>query len=78
VFFFFLPAQDKGKKMKGDSMDLRLDIERRKKYSTRESDYKQDRGRDSGDSPEASRERSAEKSSKHHKKSKYVQPTRTL
>ncbi|XP_055760764.1 thyroid hormone receptor-associated protein 3-like isoform X3 [Salvelinus fontinalis] len=62
--------KDEDKKMKGDSMDLRVDIERRKKYSTRETDYKQDGGRDSGDSPEASRERSAEKSSKHHKKSK--------
>ena len=78
MFFFFLPAQDEGKKMKGDSMDLRLDIERRKKYSTRERDYKQDGGRDSGDSPEASMERSTEKSSKHHKKSKYVQPTHAL
>ncbi|XP_041725596.1 thyroid hormone receptor-associated protein 3-like isoform X2 [Coregonus clupeaformis] len=67
--------KDEGKNIKGDSMDLRLDIERRKKYSTRERDYKQDGGRDSGDSPEASRERSAEKSSKHHKKSKGFGPS---
>uniref|UniRef100_A0A4W5MHE9 Thyroid hormone receptor associated protein 3 n=1 Tax=Hucho hucho TaxID=62062 RepID=A0A4W5MHE9_9TELE len=58
--------KDEGKKIKGDSMDLRLDIERRKKYSR---DYKHDGGRDSGDSPEANRERSTEKSSKHQKKS---------
>lgn len=56
-------------------MDLRLDIERRKKYSTNERDYNQDRGRDTGDSPDSSRERSVEKFSKRHKKSKYVQQT---
>lgn len=59
--------------MKGDPMDLRLDIERRKKYSTHPSDYNQDRGRDTGDSPDSSRERSVEKFSKCHEKSKYVQ-----
>lgn len=58
--------------MKGDPMDLRLDIERRKKYSTHERDYNHDRGRDMGDSPDSSRERSDEKFSKSHEKSKYV------
>lgn len=59
--------------MKGDPMDLRLDIERRKKYSTHERDFNQDRGRDMEDSPDSSRERSVETFSKCHKKSKYVQ-----
>lgn len=51
-------------------MDLRLDIERRKKYSARGSDCVQDGGRDSEDSPESGRERAVEKSGKHHKKSR--------
>lgn len=58
--------------MKGDPMDLRLDIERRKKYSTHERDFTQDRGRDMGDSPDPSRERSVEKYPKCRKRSKYV------
>ncbi|XP_070823123.1 thyroid hormone receptor-associated protein 3 isoform X2 [Chaetodon trifascialis] len=62
--------KDGGEKMKGDPMDLRLDIERRKKYSTHERDYNQDRGRDTADSPDSSRERSVEKFSKCHEKSK--------
>lgn len=56
--------------MKGDPTDLRLDIERRKKYSTHDRDYNQDRGRDAGDSPDSSRERSVEKLSKYRKRSK--------
>lgn len=64
--------------MKGEPMDLRLDIERRKKYFTHERDYNQDRGRDTGDSPDTSKERSVEKSSKCHKKSKYVKLSCTL
>ncbi|XP_029929028.1 thyroid hormone receptor-associated protein 3 isoform X2 [Myripristis murdjan] len=62
--------KDGGEKMKGDSMDLRLDIERRKRYSAHERDYNQDEGRDMGDSPDSSTERSVEKPSKRHKKSK--------
>ncbi|XP_018582505.1 thyroid hormone receptor-associated protein 3 isoform X2 [Scleropages formosus] len=62
--------KDDGKKSKSDSMDLRLDIERRKKYSGKEHDHKRDAGRDSGDSPGSSRERSTEKFTKYHKKSK--------
>ena len=62
--------------MKGEPMDLRLDIERRKKYSTHERDY--DRGRDMEDSPDSSRARSLEKFSKCHEKSKYVQLPGTL
>lgn len=54
-------------------MDLRLDIERRKKYSTHERVYNQDRGGDIEDSPDSSRERCVEKFSKCHEKSKYVQ-----
>uniref|UniRef100_A0A672HKZ9 Thyroid hormone receptor-associated protein 3-like n=1 Tax=Salarias fasciatus TaxID=181472 RepID=A0A672HKZ9_SALFA len=56
--------KDPSKKFKGDVMDLRLDIERRKRFAGRERDYKREGGR----SP--SRERSSEKSGKHHKKSK--------
>lgn len=74
----FLFAQDGGEKMKGDPMDLRLDIERRKKYSTHERYYNQDQGRDVGDSPESSKERSVENFHKYHKKSKYVQLSYTL
>ncbi|XP_035527784.1 thyroid hormone receptor-associated protein 3 isoform X2 [Morone saxatilis] len=62
--------KDGGEKMKGEPMDLRLDIERRKKYPTHERDYNQDQGRDIGDSPDSSRERSVEKFSKCHEKSK--------
>lgn len=59
--------------MKGDPMDLRLDIERRKKYSTHERDHNQDREKDMGDSPDSSRERSVEKFSKCRERSKYVE-----
>ncbi|XP_047455561.1 thyroid hormone receptor-associated protein 3 isoform X2 [Mugil cephalus] len=63
--------KDGGEKMmKGDSTDLRLDIERRKKYSSHERDYDHERGRNVGESPDSSRERSVEKPSKNHKKSK--------
>ena len=69
VFSF---VQDSGEKVKGDPMDLRLDIERRKKYSTYERDYNQDRGRTMGDSSDFSRGRSEERLSKYGKRSKYV------
>lgn len=62
--------KDGGEKVKGDPMDLRLDIERRKKYSTHDRDYNQDRGRDMGDSPDSDRERSVDKFSKSHERSK--------
>ncbi|XP_059194531.1 thyroid hormone receptor-associated protein 3 isoform X2 [Centropristis striata] len=62
--------KDAGEKTKGDPMDLRLDIERRKKYSTHDRDFNQDRGRDVGDSPDSSRERSLEKFSKSRERSK--------
>lgn len=71
--FCFDFAQDGGEKIKGDPMDLRLDIERRKKYSTHERYYNEDQGRDAGDSPDSSRERSVENFHKYHKKSKYAQ-----
>lgn len=53
-------------------MDLRLDIERRKKFAGKESDFRREKGRSPGGSRGPSRERSSEKSGKHHKKSKYV------
>ncbi|KAM4580494.1 uncharacterized protein thrap3a isoform 2-T3 [Odontesthes bonariensis] len=62
--------KDGGEKVKGDPMDLRLDIERRKKYSTHERDYNQDRGRDMKGSPDFSRERSEENVSKYCKRQK--------
>lgn len=55
-------------------MDLRLDIERRKRFAGKERDYKREGGRSPGGSRGPSRERSSEKTGKHHKKSKYVQP----
>nr|XP_023677018.1 thyroid hormone receptor-associated protein 3 isoform X2 [Paramormyrops kingsleyae] len=61
--------KEDSKKFKGDSMDLRLDIERRKKYSSKEREHKRDGVRDS-DSHGSSRERSSEKFTKYHKKSK--------
>uniref|UniRef100_A0A672GKE3 Thyroid hormone receptor associated protein 3a n=1 Tax=Salarias fasciatus TaxID=181472 RepID=A0A672GKE3_SALFA len=62
--------KDGGEKLKGDPTDLRLDIERRKKYSTHDRDHNQDGGRDMGESLNSSRERSVERLSKHRKKSK--------
>uniref|UniRef100_A0A667ZLC8 Thyroid hormone receptor associated protein 3b n=1 Tax=Myripristis murdjan TaxID=586833 RepID=A0A667ZLC8_9TELE len=61
--------KDPGKKLKGDVMDLRLDIERRKRFG-KEREFKRDGGKSSGGSRGPSRERSSEKSAKHHKKSK--------
>ncbi|XP_028984408.1 thyroid hormone receptor-associated protein 3 isoform X2 [Betta splendens] len=62
--------KDGRESMKDDPMDLRVDIERRKKYSTHEKHFNQDRGRDMEDSPDCSKDRSVEKYSKCHKKSK--------
>ncbi|XP_053737735.1 thyroid hormone receptor-associated protein 3 isoform X6 [Synchiropus splendidus] len=56
-----------GEKLKGDPMDLRLDIERRKKSTRREKDHSEELGDDMLDYRESSGERSEEK---HHKKSK--------
>lgn len=58
--------------MKGDPMDLRVDIERRKKYCSHETHYNQDRERDMEDSQDSNRERLVEKFSKCHERSKYV------
>ncbi|XP_038614306.1 thyroid hormone receptor-associated protein 3 isoform X1 [Tachyglossus aculeatus] len=57
-------------KFKDDPVDLRLDIERRKKH--KERDLKRDKSRESVDSRDSSpsRERSAEKTEKTHKGSK--------
>ncbi|XP_030203648.1 thyroid hormone receptor-associated protein 3b isoform X2 [Gadus morhua] len=60
--------KDPSKKVKGDVMDLRLDIERRKRFAGKES--KRDGAKSSGGSRGPSRERSSEKAGKHHKKSK--------
>nr|XP_057902191.1 thyroid hormone receptor-associated protein 3b isoform X2 [Doryrhamphus excisus] len=60
--------KDSTKKFKGDPMDLRLDIERRKRFAGK--DYRREGGRSPGGSRGPSRERSSEKSGKHHKKSK--------
>ena len=62
--------QDPTKKFKGDVMDLRLDIERRKRFAGKERDFKREGGKSPGGSRGPSRERSSEKSGKHHKKSK--------
>ncbi|XP_010765380.1 thyroid hormone receptor-associated protein 3-like isoform X2 [Notothenia coriiceps] len=64
-------------KVKEDPMDLRLDIERRKKYSSHDREYKQDRGRDVGESPDSSRERSLDKFSKSRKRSKKSEKKRS-
>ncbi|XP_014352819.1 thyroid hormone receptor-associated protein 3 isoform X2 [Latimeria chalumnae] len=57
-------------KYKEDPVDLRLDIERRKKY--KERDHKRDGSRESVDSRDSSqsRERSTEKAQREHKESK--------
>ncbi|XP_019905819.1 thyroid hormone receptor-associated protein 3b isoform X2 [Esox lucius] len=69
--------KDQGKKPKGDPMDLRLDIERRKRFSGKEpGQNKRDRDRSSGGSRGPSQERSSEKSSKHHKKPKKIKKKR--
>lgn len=71
--FLFGLAQDGGGKPKSDPMDLRLDIERRKKYCTQEK--QPNRGREKKHS---SRETSLDKSSKCHKSSKYAHVPSTL
>lgn len=63
-----LSVQDPSQRFKGDVMDLRLDIERRKRFAGREREDK----RSPGGSRGPSRDRSSEKSGKRHKKSKYV------
>lgn len=62
--------KDPSKRFKGDITDLRLDIERRKRFAGKERDYKREGGRSPGGSRGPSRERSSEKAGKHHKKSK--------
>ncbi|XP_016357946.1 thyroid hormone receptor-associated protein 3-like isoform X2 [Sinocyclocheilus anshuiensis] len=61
-----------GKRAKGDSMDLRLDIEHRKKYLSGEREHRDEEygGRVSKKSPDSSKEISTEKISKNHKKPK--------
>ncbi|KAK2902800.1 hypothetical protein Q8A67_007513 [Cirrhinus molitorella] len=61
-----------GKKSKGDPMDLRLDIERRKKYLSEEREHREEEygGRVLRESPDSSKEIPTEKISKSHKKTK--------
>ncbi|XP_045082380.1 thyroid hormone receptor-associated protein 3-like isoform X2 [Coregonus clupeaformis] len=69
--------KDQGRTAKGDPMDLRLDIERRKRFSGKEPGLHQwDGGKGSGGSQGPSQERSSEKSSKHRKKSKKTKKNR--
>lgn len=65
-----ISLQDPNQRFKGEVMDLRLDIERRKRFAGKERDY---RGSPVG-SQGPSRERSFDKPVKHHKKSKYGKP----
>lgn len=66
-----ISTQDRGRTAKTDPMDLRLDIERRKRFPGKEpGQHKRDGGKGSGGSRGPSQERSSEKSAKHHKKSK--------
>lgn len=53
-------------------MDLRLDIERRKKYLSGEREHKEEEygGKVSRESPDSNKEISTEKNSKNHKKQK--------
>ncbi|XP_053718190.1 thyroid hormone receptor-associated protein 3b isoform X1 [Synchiropus splendidus] len=62
--------KDSSRKFKGDVMDLRLDIERRKRFGAKESEYRREGAASPEGSRGASREKSSEKSGKHHKKSK--------
>ncbi|XP_057196529.1 thyroid hormone receptor-associated protein 3 isoform X2 [Triplophysa rosa] len=57
------------KQYKGDSVDLRLDIERRKKYVAKERGHREDEdgGRVLSESPDTSKETSAQKASKNNK-----------
>lgn len=63
-----ISTQDRGRTAKTDPMDLRLDIERRKRFSGKEPGQQQRDGGKGSQGP--SQERSSEKSAKHHKKSK--------
>ncbi|KAA0703504.1 Thyroid hormone receptor-associated protein 3 [Triplophysa tibetana] len=58
-----------GKQYKGDSVDLRLDIERRKKYVAKERGHREDEdgGRVLRESPDTSKETSTQKASKNNK-----------
>lgn len=66
IILDIVSLQDHGKRHEGDSLDLRLAIERRKKEPKREG------GKSSAGSRTPSHELSPDRSSK-HKKSKYVQ-----
>lgn len=58
--------------MKGDPMDLRLDIERRKKYCCPNSHCTHHHDGDTGSSQACGREKTAENSSTSHERAKCV------
>ncbi|KAM9488538.1 thyroid hormone receptor-associated protein 3 isoform 2-T2 [Clarias gariepinus] len=62
-------SKAEAKQFKGDTMDLPMNVEKRKKYLSRDTNEKNEERGESGKS-ESSMESSTEKSSKHHKKSK--------
>lgn len=72
ICVFFQIAQDNGEKTKGDPIDLRLDIEHRKKYCCQGSHCNHDHDRDRGDSQACGREKPAENSSTSHERAKCV------
>ncbi|TNN89097.1 Thyroid hormone receptor-associated protein 3 [Liparis tanakae] len=69
--------KDGGEKTTGDPMDLRLDIERRKKYPILDRDYNKDRGEEWRNSPDSCPDRSEEKLSKSSERSKKSQKKRS-
>lgn len=72
ICVFFQIAQDKGEKMKGDPMDLRLDIERRKKFCCHNSHCSHHHDGDTGSSQACGRGKPAESSSTSHERAKCV------
>lgn len=58
--------------MKGDLVDLRLDIERRKKYCCHGGHCGLDHDRDAGDSQACGRDKPADNSSTSHERAKYA------
>ncbi|MCJ8728094.1 hypothetical protein PDJAM_G00000340 [Pangasius djambal] len=63
-------SKAEGKQFKGGTMDLPMNVEQRKKYSSRETNEKQEERGELRQSLESSMESSTEKSSIRHKKSK--------
>lgn len=72
ICVFFQIAQDKGEKMKGDPMDLRLDIERRKKYCCHNGPCAHHHDGNTGSSQVCGREKTAENLSMSNERAKCV------